>query len=870
MEISTVQALQRNALAYLAVILLANSSDVEANPGPAVDGGVSNNSILYPCGCCGNEVTWDDRAICCDTCDTWYHTQYENVRDVIYETLMNSSISWDCYRCGSPNFSSALFDSSLLDLSNSFEPLSQLSDRDQSAASSPGPPNHTSSPVKPKVTSRSASKPLRVLNINCRSLKNTKEHFWNAVDGVKPDVILGTESWLNTEVKDNEVFPPGFNIYRKDRPLSTGGRVFLAVNSEFISSSVPELDSDCEIVWAKLEVSGQKATYLASYYRPPNNDINSLENLQSSLDKLGSRKNSNIIMAGDMNLPGWDWANGCLKEGASNISLHNLFAETLADYNLTQIVEEPTRGENILDLICTNNPSRVNRVHTIPGIADHDGVFAELDVRPIRPKQKRRSIPLYRKADWENLQLHQEKLHSRVVAACESSSASDLWCMFRDGVQEGIRQFIPHKIAKTRDNLPWLTQDIKKLMRKRDKCYAKLKKAKQDKTKLKSTLKSLKHQIQREVRSAYWSYVEGIIEPLDEEQPYQGMKRFWTFMKHARSDGSGIVPLRRNGLLVSDSKGKAEILNAQFESVFTQDGDIPDNLLPSSSQYPTAPEVNITENGVRKLLLKLNIHKACGPDQIVPRVLKELASTIAPILTIIFRVSIDTGVVPEDWRTADIAPIFKKGQKYVAANYRPVSLTCIASKLIEHIVVSNIMGHASTHSILYDYQHGFRSCETQLIQFVTDINNNLHKGLQTDLLVMDFSKAVDKVSHARLVKKLEYYGVRGKTNNWIENFLGNRKQSVVVEGEKSAYVPVLSGVPQGSVLGPCLFLFYINDIQDGLHSTVQLFADDTILYCIVLYVYLLQHLVAKSHMVQKYTEFLFQKNNKNYTNKYEA
>ena len=210
-----------------------------------------------------------------------------------------------------------------------------------------------------------------------------------------------------------------------------------------------------------------------------------------------------------------------------------------------------------------------------------------------------------------------------------------------------------------------------------------------------------------------------------------------------------------------------------------------------------------------------------------------MASTIAPILTIIFRVSIDTGVVPEDWRTADIAPIFKKGQKYVAANYRPVSLTCIASKLIEHIVVSNIMGHANTHSILYDYQHGFRanrSCETQLIQFVTDINNNLHKGLQTDLLVMDFSKAFDKVSHARLVKKLEYYGVRGKTNNWIENFLGNRKQSVVVEGEKSAYVPVLSGVPQGSVLGPCLFLFYINDIQDGLHSTVRLFADDTICY----------------------------------------
>ena len=203
----------------------------------------------------------------------------------------------------------------------------------------------------------------------------------------------------------------------------------------------------------QVRVSGQKATYLASYYRPPDNDTGSLEKLQSSLDKLGSPKNSNIIMAGDMNLPGWDTANGCLK-GASNTSLHNLFSDSMADHNLTQIVEEPTRGENTLDLICTNNPSQVNRVYTIPGIADHNGVFAELDVRPIRLKQKRRSIPLYRKADWVNLQIHLEKLHSSVLAACEGSTTNDLWCMFRDGVQEGIRKFIPHKLAKTRDNLP--------------------------------------------------------------------------------------------------------------------------------------------------------------------------------------------------------------------------------------------------------------------------------------------------------------------------------------------------------------------------------------------------------------------------------
>ena len=142
------------------------------------------------------------------------------------------------------------------------------------------------------------------------------------------------------------------------------------------------------------------------------------------------------------------------------------------------------------------------------------------------------------------------------------------------------------------------------------------------------------------------------------------------------------------------------------------------------------------------------------------------------------------------------------------------------------------MKHANDN-ILYDLQHRFRqhrSCETQLLQFVSHIKENLHSKQQTDLNIMDFSKAFDKVGHQRLLRKLEFYGIKGTTNRWIASFLRDRKQSVVVEGEKSEYVEVLSVVPQGSVLGPSLFLLYINDICDNLSSTVQLFADDTICY----------------------------------------
>ena len=143
------------------------------------------------------------------------------------------------------------------------------------------------------------------------------------------------------------------------------------------------------------------------------------------------------------------------------------------------------------------------------------------------------------------------------------------------------------------------------------------------------------------------------------------------------------------------------------------------------------------------------------------------------------------------------------------------------------------MSHADTHNILYPFQHGFRtgrSCETQLLEFIDDVTLNMENGKQTDILVMDFSKAFDKVSHSLLLHKLHHYGIQGELNSWIQNFLSNRKQAVVLEGDQSDYAAVESGVPQGSVLGPSLFLYYINDIPAGISSTMLLFTDDTIAY----------------------------------------
>ena len=245
------------------------------------------------------------------------------------------------------------------------------------------------------------------------------------------------------------------------------------------------------------------------------------------------------------------------------------------------------------------------------------------------------------------------------------------------------------------------------------------------------------------------------------------------------------------------------------------------------------PPIEIKTAGIDKLISELDEHKACGPDGIRPIVLKRLRASTSPTLQCIFSKSLAEGQVPDDWKHANVTPLHKKGNRNDPANYRPISLTCVCCKLMEHIVVSNFMRHLEASHILNPNQHGFRkglSCETQLVEFSHALLTNMHIGHQTDIIILDFAKAFDKVNHNKLIHKLKAHRVDMLTVEWIEAFLSNRSQIVVLDGTSSDSVPVTSGVPQGSVLGPALFLLYINDLPDTIDSQVRLFADDTVLY----------------------------------------
>ena len=536
-----------------------------------------------------------------------------------------------------------------------------------------------------------------------------------------------------------------------------------------------------------------------------------------------------LIVAGDFNAPGVDWETLTVKPEGPLKGMCARLIEILGSNSLQQLVHEPTRQKAILDLFCMNKPGLVKNVSVIPGISDHDGVVVvDTALRATINKKPRRKIQLWSKADWDKIREEAVLFSDSFCAEYNCRNVQQNYEALSDFLK-GVTNSVPSKLSSTRYNVPWLTPEIKKLCRKKRRVY---KKAKAGSTRHQTLFKKLQNETRDALRKAHWEHVNGL---LKDSQETGESRKFWKYIKSKKQDSQGVAPLRTNGQLLADSAGKAQALSDQFCSVFTRDTPETADLRAEGPSYPPILDLHINTPGIAKLLQGLNPSKASGPDEIPGRLLKCLANELAPAITCLFRQSISTGMLPKEWKSAWITPVFKKGSRSDPANYRPVSLTCILCKLLEHVICTHIRGHLDKHGILTPANHGFRSrhsCETQLLLTTHDLIQERDLGKQVDVAILDFSKAFDTVPHQRLLGKLEFYGITGELRKWIESFLVGRKQSVVVDGVRSADEDVLSGVPQGTVLGPLLFLIHINDLPEVIdpRTKCRLFADDCLLY----------------------------------------
>ncbi|MEW8545561.1 MAG: reverse transcriptase family protein [Candidatus Thiodiazotropha sp.] len=671
---------------------------------------------------------------------------------------------------------------------------------------------------------------LSIVHFNVQSLLPKMDILRGEAEAY--DILVFSETWLKPVINNDSILIENFSPpFRKDRSDRTGGGVAIYVRDTLTCKQRQDLEiNGLEAKWVEIVVKSKKIL-IGGFYRPPNSTVDYFNMILESIDRAFNTNVNDIIITGDFN---YDMSS----------SENNKIKDLMLQYHLTQLIVDPTNfSENsasLIDLFLVRNTSNV----LYSGVLDsfipdqvrfHCPIILLLKfVRPTLKSFKRR-IWNYNLADYDKYRNLLSRLNLTRDLTIEN--VDDVVQSITEDLYNTGLECIPNKVVTIRpSDHPWITTKIRKLIRKRKRTYRNYKKT--NYITLWERYKKLRNLVVKEIRtskSEYFEKLENLINA-DTIDP----KTFWKASKSLLGKNKKlhtIPPLFSNGRYAGTDKENANILNDFFSTQSTVN-DTNKELPPVRPiTHVKLQTVNFTRQDVKDVLLNLKVSKACGPDLISPRLLKEGADLLADPLSVLFNFLIINGYFPKPWKDANVTPVDKKkDDKSLPSNYRPISLLNQISKVMERCVHKQIYNYINTNHLITPLQSGFipgDSTTFQLLHTYHCFCEAVDSGKEVRVVFCDISKAFDRVWHKGLLHKLSSVGISGNLLKWFSSYLSNRRQRVVLNGTCSEWTYVKAGVPQGSILGPLLFLVYINDIVNEIHSNIRLFADDTSLYIIV-------------------------------------
>ena len=783
----------------IALYLLVLAGDLELNPGP-----VSN-----PCGLCQKGCRSNQRAIQCDQCDRWFHAKCLHMSQEEYSRLGEPSLTWYCHTCLLPT----------ADLNSVSTPVMIASE---------ATPRNNSPPVKIK------SRGLKIAHLNIRSLLGKLDQLKLLMSSKPFDILTLSETWLCKDILDSELELPGYTCTRMDRSNKRGGGVIIYCKDGLVFSTKDNLKSPNEALWIQVNRTKCKPLLIGCVYRPPDQNVDDfLKNLESSLAEVET--STEIMVLGDFNidfLPTKRTVNNSLKRKLLN---------TVTPFHLHQVINTPTRitehSETTIDLIFTNTQQKLVESGVLHlGLSDHSLVYCVHKSGVPKAAPKTIEFRCYKNYDKGSFLADLQAVPWNLVF--DNTNVDDSVAVWYKLYRNVADSHAPIKTLRVRGtSTPWMTSSISESMRDRDYHH---KKARQTKSGYHwDMFRKLRNSVRRQIDQAKADYYTKLV--MDSTG---NTSQLWKALKQTLPDkqSSSISSIISDGVTFSAPRDIASALNNHFVSIGMKLAAKFPSLRGTTRGISKHPARNchfsikeITQDFVRRSLKQLKINKATGLDKLSARLLKDSADLITPSLTKLFNSSLQSSTFPAIWKSAKVTSLHKSGDKSTPENYRPISVLPTLSKILEKAVHQQLYAYLEENKLLSSKQFGFRpksSTSTAVGQFSDSVLRSMDKGMVTGVVFLDLAKAFDTVDHQILLQKLGGYGISETSLEWFESYLSARTQ-VTVHGQctsKPAQVPI--GVAQGSILGPLLFLIYINDLPDVLqHADITTYADDTAIYC---------------------------------------